>query len=138
MALRPNSREVPYQPAKAALLCSMFYLADEVRELNVAVNVVIPGHARTTGFDEQNAFRRATGAAGDPNRGRGPTPVVPEHMVPLVMHLAGQDASGGVTGKCFDTMTWNIEHGHGGVERWEDKEAEAGVEAVLKAVAAKG
>src|SRR5487761_203512 len=25
MALRPNSREVPYQPAKAALLCAMFY-----------------------------------------------------------------------------------------------------------------
>ncbi|HZT05597.1 MAG TPA: SDR family oxidoreductase [Chloroflexota bacterium] len=133
MALRPNSREVPYQPAKAAILCAMFYLADEVKEHNVAVNVVIPGHTRTTGFDEQNAYRRATGAAGDPNRGRGPTPLVPEHMVPLVSFLAQQDAASGVTGKCFDVVTWNIEHGYGGVERWEDKEAEAGVEAVLQA-----
>lgn len=130
MALRPNSREVPYQPAKAALLCAMFYLADEVKEHNVAVNVVIPGHARTTGFDEQNAARRSAGQS----RG-GPTPVRADHIVPLVKFLAGQDASRGVTGRCFDTMTWNIEHGLGGVEAWADHEAEAGIEAVVKAAA---
>jgi NAD(P)-dependent dehydrogenase (short-subunit alcohol dehydrogenase family) len=133
MALRPNSREVPYQPAKAAILCAMFYLADEVKEHNVAVNVVVPGHTRTTGFDEQNAYRRATGAAGGTSR--GPIPLVPEHMVPLVKFLAQQTASTGVTGKCFDVVTWNIEHGQGGVERWADTEAEAGIEAALAAAA---
>lgn len=137
MALRPNSREVPYQPAKAAILCAMFYLADEVREHNVAVNIVIPGHTRTTGFDEQNAYRRARGSAGDPHGGRGPQPVVPEHIVPLVQFLAQQDAASGVTGRCFDTMTWNIEHGLGGVDAWADHEAEAGIQAVLQNVAAR-
>lgn len=128
MALRPNSREVPYQPAKAAILCAMFYLADEVKQHNIAVNIVIPGHARTTGFDEQNAARRTA------MQGRtGPTPVRPEHIVPLVKFLATQEASGGVTGRCFDTMTWNIEHGLGGVEAWADHEAAAGVEAAVKA-----
>jgi NAD(P)-dependent dehydrogenase (short-subunit alcohol dehydrogenase family) len=132
MALRPNSREVPYQPAKAAILCAMFYLADEVKEHNVAINIVVPGHTRTTGFDEQNAYRRSTGAAGGQ---RGPQPLVPEHMVPLVKFLAQQDAASGVTGKCFDVVTWNIEHGYGGTDRWADTEAEAGIEAVMQATA---
>jgi NAD(P)-dependent dehydrogenase (short-subunit alcohol dehydrogenase family) len=143
MALRPNSREVPYQPAKAAILCAMFYLADEVKEHNVAVNVIVPGHTRTTGFDEQNAMRRAAGggqAMGEgPVRGRagGPQPLVPEHMVPIVKFLAQQDAASGVTGKCFDVVTWNIEHGEGGVERWADNEAEAGIAEVLQTIGAR-
>jgi hypothetical protein len=41
-------------------------------------------------------------------------------MVPIVLHLAAQDA-GGITGKMFDVMTWNIEHGLGGAERWQDR-----------------
>jgi len=137
MALRPNSREVPYQPAKAAILCAMFYLADEVREHNVAVNVVVPGHTRTTGFDEQNAFRRASGAAEGSQPRRGPTALLPEHMVPLVKFLAQQDAASGVTGRCFDTVTWNMEHGLGGVEAWADPDAEAGVEAAVQSLAAR-
>ena len=136
MALRPNSREVPYQPAKAAILCAMFYLADEVKEHNVAVNIVIPGHTRTTGFDEQNALRRATGAAGASQR-QGPTALVPEHMVPLVKFLAQQDASGGVTGRCFDVVTWNTEHGLGGVDAWADDEAEAGIQEAMQNAAAR-
>jgi 2-hydroxycyclohexanecarboxyl-CoA dehydrogenase len=136
MALRPNSREVPYQPAKAAILCGMFYLADEVKEYNVAVNVIVPGHTRTTGFDEQNAYRRVNGAAGDPRGARGPQPLVPEHMVPIVKFLAQQDAASGVTGKCFDVVTWNIEHGEGGQDRWADMEAEAGIEEVMQTMTA--
>lgn len=136
MALRPNSREVPYQPAKAAILCAMFYLADEVKEHNVAVNIVVPGHTRTTGFDEQNALRRVTGAAGGSQRS-GPTALVPEHMVPLVKFLAQQDASSGVTGRCFDVMTWNMEHGLGGAEAWADDEAEAGIQEAMQRVAAR-
>jgi NAD(P)-dependent dehydrogenase (short-subunit alcohol dehydrogenase family) len=113
-ALRPNSREMPYQSSKAALATMSFYLADEVKEHNVAVNIVVPGHTRTTGFDEQNRARLAAGMR------RGAHPVVPEHMVPLVLHLAAQDA-GGITGKMFDVMQWNIEHGLGGEERWADR-----------------
>jgi NAD(P)-dependent dehydrogenase (short-subunit alcohol dehydrogenase family) len=141
-ALRPNSREVPYQPAKAAILCAMFYLAEEVKEHNVAVNVVIPGHTRTTGFDEQNAMRRAAGnqqAMGMGQQGRasagGPTPVRADHIVPIVKFLSQQDAST-VTGKCFDTMTWNQEHGLGGVKEWADTEAEEGIQKVLAKQAA--
>jgi 1,1a-dihydroxy-1-hydro-9-fluorenone dehydrogenase len=113
-ALRPNSREMPYMSSKAALATLSFYLADEVKEHNVAVNIVIPGHTRTTGFDDQNRARLALGAR------PGPLPVVPEHMVPLVLHLAQQDAAGG-TGRMFDVMVWNAEHGLGGHEAWADR-----------------
>jgi NAD(P)-dependent dehydrogenase (short-subunit alcohol dehydrogenase family) len=121
MALRPNSREMPYQSTKAALLTMMFYLADEVREKNVAVNIMVPGHTRTTGFDEQNIARREMGLASR----TAPAPLTPEHMVPLALFLAKQTASTGVTGKCFDTVTWNIEHGVGGPKQWEDAEGTA-------------
>lgn len=113
-AFRPNSREMPYMSSKAALATLSFYLADEVQEHNVAVNILIPGHTRTTGFDEQNRVRLARGAR------RGPIPVVPEHIVPLALQLAAQDASG-ITGRMFDVMKWNIEHGLGGHETWSDK-----------------
>ncbi|HEX3865357.1 MAG TPA: SDR family oxidoreductase [Gemmatimonadaceae bacterium] len=114
-ALRPNSREMPYQSSKAALATMQFYLADEVAEHNVAVNIIIPGHTRTTGFDDQNRARLALGAK------PGPIPLVPEHMVPLTLHLAAQDAKSGITGKMFDVLTWNIEHGLGGHETWADR-----------------
>lgn len=113
-ALRPNSREMPYMSSKAALATLSFYLADEVKEHNVAVNIIIPGHTRTTGFDEQNKARLAMGAP------RGPLPVVPEHVVLLALYLATQDAKG-ITGKMFDVMQWNREHGLGGHDRWVDK-----------------
>jgi NAD(P)-dependent dehydrogenase (short-subunit alcohol dehydrogenase family) len=112
-ALRPNSREMPYMSSKAALATMSFYLADEVKEHNVAVNIVVPGHTRTTGFDDQNRARLAQGAR------PGPIPVVPEHMVPLVLQLAAQDANS-MTGKMFDVMVWNVEHGLGGHARWAD------------------
>jgi hypothetical protein len=43
--------------------------------------------------------------------------LVPEHVVPLVLFLAGQDARS-LTGRLFDAMQWNIEHGLGGREQW--------------------
>jgi len=113
-ALRPNSQEMPYQSSKAALATLSFYLADEVREHNVAVNVIVPGHTRTTGFDEQNLARMAAGG-----KHVGPQPLRPEHMVPITLFLAAQDA-GGVTGKMFDVMEWNVEHGLGGADAWRD------------------
>jgi NAD(P)-dependent dehydrogenase (short-subunit alcohol dehydrogenase family) len=113
-ALRPNSMEMPYMSSKAALATLSFYLADEVKRFNVAVNIIIPGHTRTTGFDEQNQARLEAG--GKP----GPLPVVPEHVTPLVLNLASQDATG-ITGRMFDAMQWNIEHGLGGHDKWADK-----------------
>jgi NAD(P)-dependent dehydrogenase (short-subunit alcohol dehydrogenase family) len=121
MALRPDSKEMPYQSAKAAVMCLMFYLADEVKHKNVAVNLLIPGHTRTTGFDEQNAARREMGMTGSTGAGA----LRPEHIVPLAKFLAQQEANSGVTGKCFDTVTWNIEHGLGGLADWVDPEVAA-------------
>jgi NAD(P)-dependent dehydrogenase (short-subunit alcohol dehydrogenase family) len=113
-ALRPNSMEMPYMSSKAALATLSFYLADEVKRFNVAVNIIIPGHTRTTGFDEQNRARLEAGGK------TGPLPVVPEHVTPLVLNLASQDATG-ITGRMFDVMQWNIEHGLGGPDKWVDK-----------------
>ncbi|MEK9658438.1 MAG: SDR family oxidoreductase [Chloroflexota bacterium] len=134
MGLRPNSREMPYQSTKAALLTMMFYLADEIQQDNVAVNLLVPAHTRTTGFDEQNIARREMGLA---NR-NAPPPLKPEHIVPLALFLAEQDVSTGVTGKCFDTVTWNIEHGLGKPEAWYDMEgASVSENDALRAAAAK-
>ena len=120
VAQRSGSREMPYQSAKAATLTMMFYLADEVRENNVAVNILIPGNARTTGYDEQNDARRA---AGDAGRSPGRFSMTPNHILPITVFLAGQDANTGVTGKCFDVPTWNMEHGLGSPEAWRDPNA---------------
>lgn len=113
-ALRPNSREMPYMSSKAALATLSFYLGDEVKEHNVAVNIIIPGHTRTTGFDEQNRARLAMGGR------QGPPPLVPDHIVPLILYLASKDAKA-LTGKMFDALLWNIEHGLGGHDEWVDK-----------------
>ena len=120
VAQRSSSREMPYQSAKAATLTMMFYLADEVRESNVAVNSLIPGNARTTGYDEQNDARRAAGMT---RHRPGRVSMTPEHIVPIALFLAQQDANTGVTGKCFDVPTWNVEHGLGGPEEWRDPDA---------------
>ena len=85
------------------------------------------GHHECKGLDRATVRTRTTSV--------GPIPLVPEHMVPLVKFLAQQDAASGVTGKCFDVMTWNIEHGYGGADKWEDQAAEAGVEEALQAAA---
>src|SRR5215471_13152987 len=74
----------------------MFYLADEVRDKNVAVNIMIPGHTRTTGFDEQNLARRESGRAS----GNAPAPLKPEHMVPLALPRRA-DGSGGCHRQVF-------------------------------------
>lgn len=116
VALRPDSREQPYMSSKAALANLTWYLAAELREDNVAANIVIPGYTRTTGTDEQALARmKLTGR-------RPPDPVVPEHTVPLVRFLAAQDAST-VTGRMFDALQWNAEHGLGGYDHWRDRQA---------------
>lgn len=110
--LRPNSREQPYTSAKAALANIMGYLGDELREHNVAANAFFPGHTRTSGFDEQNEARRQQGGPA------GPTPFHPDHVQPLAIFLAQQDAAGGNTAKVWDTTRWLADHGYGPLDRW--------------------
>lgn len=112
VARRPWTREQPYMSAKAALANMMFYLADEVKEYNIAVNLIIPGHTRSTGFDEWAAAQVAAG------RTSGTATVRPEHVVPLALFLADQDAKSGNTGKAFDALVWNAEQELGGLEAW--------------------
>ena len=113
-ALRPGSKEMPYMASKAALANMSFYLADEIKEHNVAVNVFFPGHTRSSWFDDTVRYRVAAGMP------PGLRPVAPEHAVPLTLFLASQDAKG-TTGKMFDTMVWNQEHGFGGYDTWIDQ-----------------
>ena len=81
------ARNQPYDASKAALTNLSFYLAEELRPHNIAVNVVFPAGTRTTGSDEMVAGRRAQGqTVGALLR--------PEHVVPLVVYLAQQDAGG--------------------------------------------
>ena len=118
-ASRPDSREMPYQAAKGALVTLTLYLAHELKPHNIAANVLLPGHTRSTGSDEQEVLRREIRArAATPG-----APVVrslrlnPDHVVPLALFLAAQDASG-VTGHVIGALQWNEEHGFGGTDRW--------------------
>jgi NAD(P)-dependent dehydrogenase (short-subunit alcohol dehydrogenase family) len=106
----PAFRNEPYDASKAALTNMSFFLAEELRPHNIAVNVVFPGGTRTTGSDEMVAGRAALGI-------RVGALLRPEHVVPLVLHLAQQDATG-ETGKAFDAVQWNLEHGFGGPDQW--------------------
>ena len=111
---RANSKEMPYQAAKAALTTMTLYLAHQLKPYGVAANVVFPGHTRTTGSDELEAAReRRPGATA----GGGPIRLNPEHMVPVALFLADQDAEG-VTGQLIHAPQWNEEQGLGGIERW--------------------
>lgn len=125
-ALRPWSKEMPYMSSKAALATMSFYLADEVKPHNISVNLIIPGHTRGSWFDDTTRARVAAGMRA------GYRPAVPEHVLPLALFLASQDAKG-VTGKMFDALEWNQEHGLGGYETWADKSLPPDLERVFSA-----
>lgn len=126
-ASRPDSREMPYQAAKAALVTMTLYLSHELKPYNIAANVLLPGHTRTSGSDEQEAMRQQARARTPPAGGQAwrPMRVNPDHVVPLALFLAEQDAEG-TTGQVISTLRWNEDNGFGGAERWayaEDLEA---------------
>lgn len=123
-AFRPWSREMPYMSSKAALATMSFYLADEVKPYNISVNLIIPGHTRGSWFDDTTRARVAVGMRA------GYRPAVPEHVIPLALFLASQDANG-VTGKMFDALEWNLEHGLGGYETWADRSLPPDLERVF-------
>lgn len=122
MSLAGTSREQPYQSAKAAVTALFGYLATEVKPYNVAVNVINPASAKTTGYEERAVARAAAAAAGSesarPGGYGGGRAAKPEHVVPIALFLAEQDASTGVTGKIFSVMQWNAANGFGGPEVW--------------------
>jgi NAD(P)-dependent dehydrogenase (short-subunit alcohol dehydrogenase family) len=113
---RPTSREMPYQAAKAGMVTMALYLAEELKSSNIAVNVLLPGHTRSTGSDEQEAERRSMRARMGLAVGR-PTRLRPDHVVPLALHLAEQDAAS-LTGQIIRAMAWNEANGKGGAEAW--------------------
>ena len=105
---RPQSREMPYQAAKAGMVTMALYLAHELRSLGIAVNVLLPGHTRSTGSDEQESERAAMRVRmGEPSF--APRRLRPEHVVPLALHLA--DASPDETGQVLKATEWNEAHG---------------------------
>ncbi len=110
---RPHSREQPYMASKSALTNLSIYLANEIAEYNVAVNVLFPPHAATTGTKEQDIIRKEHGIMA-----AGAVPLVPEAVVPLAKFFAAQTASTGVTGKVIYAADWNLEHGLGGPDKW--------------------
>lgn len=119
MSIAGTSREQPYQSAKAAVTALFGYLATEVRPYNVAVNVINPASAKTTGYEER-AVARAAIAGTETARPAGDRtgPARPEHVVPIALFLAEQDATTGVSGKIFSVMQWNVANGFGGPEVW--------------------
>ena len=110
------SREGSYQPAKAAMGSMTIYLAQELKQYNIAANVILPGRTATTGTDDglemKRQIRERLGlAASSPRRVRA------DNVVPLALHLAEQDASG-ITGQWIGCMDWNEKNGLGGFETW--------------------
>ena len=110
--LRPSSMEQPYMASKAAESNLTLYLADELREHNIAVNVVFAGHSEMTGYESVDDARRTAKFPTPPSRS------IPEHIVPLLAFLATRDVSNGPTGQYFNTPLWNIAHGLGPTTGW--------------------
>jgi NAD(P)-dependent dehydrogenase (short-subunit alcohol dehydrogenase family) len=113
----PATMEQPYKAAKAALISLSMYLAHEIKPHNVAVNVLLPGGTRSTGSDEQQAGRNALRQSKGEEMSWTGLRVNADHVVPLALHLADQDAST-LTGEIIAAMTWNQENGLGGIETW--------------------
>jgi NAD(P)-dependent dehydrogenase (short-subunit alcohol dehydrogenase family) len=107
---QPGNRNQPYDASKAALCSLSVYLAEELRDQGVAVNVVFPGPTFTTGSAEIAAGRRRLGVDEPPY-------LRPEHLAPLLMHLAVQTPAG-ETGLVIDSVRWNRDHGLGDADDW--------------------
>jgi len=111
--LRPGTVEMPYQATKAAVMALTFYLGEEVWGEGVALNAIMPGHTRASWFD---ATARAYQDKGQVYFMR---PVVPEHVLPIMLFLASQDGQG-VTGRLYNVPEWNFDHGYGKYAAWHD------------------
>ncbi|WP_433281769.1 SDR family NAD(P)-dependent oxidoreductase [Pseudonocardia xinjiangensis] len=110
-AARSAGLNQPYEASKAALTSMVFSLAAELRDHDIAANVLIPGPTMTTGSAEMAAARAAAGFVNPPY-------LRPEHVVPAALHLAGRRGATGQTATAVDAVAWNDEHGFGGPHRW--------------------
>jgi NAD(P)-dependent dehydrogenase (short-subunit alcohol dehydrogenase family) len=113
----PSTREQPYKSAKAAVANMTFYLADELKQHNIAANLLVPGHTRSTGSDEQEAGRAAIHAQEHPGEAFLRVRLRPDHVVPAAIFLADQDSTG-ITGQEVVAIEWNEKNGLGGREAW--------------------
>ena len=111
--LRPFTTEMPYQATKASIMALTFYLGEEIRNEGVAVNAIMPGHTRASWFDATALAWQEQGQV------YGFRPVVPEHMFPITLFLAGQDGHK-VTGMLYSVPDWNFDHGYGKYAEWSD------------------
>ncbi len=94
----PGLMNQPYDATKAALTSLSFYLAEEVKASNVAVNVVFPGPTRTTGSEDLSEGRKSLGL--------NMTLLDASHVLPICLRLAAETGSG-ITGQAFDVVLWN-------------------------------
>ncbi|MDP9823638.1 SDR family NAD(P)-dependent oxidoreductase [Nocardioides massiliensis] len=119
--LRPWTVEMPYQATKAALTALTFYLAEEVRTEGIAVNALMPGHTRTSWFDD------TARAFNDIDVVYFMRPAVAEHVLPCTLFLASQNAAG-ATGRLYYVPEWNYDYGYGDYSAWLDHELPADME----------
>lgn len=114
---RPWSVEMPYQATKSALTTASFYLSQELFAEGIAVNSVMPGHTRASWFDATaRDFVEREHAV------YFMRPLVPEHMVPIILFLSAQaGARPPVTGRLFHVPDWNYDHGYGDYRVWGDR-----------------
>lgn len=106
----PDLRNQPYDASKAAMCSMSVYLAAELKDQGVAVNVVFPGATFTTGSAEIAEGRKRDGIVERPY-------LRPGHLAPVMKHLAVQ-APPGETGLVIDSVQWNRDHGFGDDEQW--------------------
>jgi 3-oxoacyl-[acyl-carrier protein] reductase len=97
-----------YGTAKAAVNHFTRVMARELKPLNVAANAILCPLIKA-GAVETNVFGAMREQTGGWYR--------PEIMVPLVLHLAEQDAQG-ITGQVVPCLQWIEEHGHGPLDKW--------------------
>lgn len=100
--VRPDSLEQPFMSSEAAVTNLTFYLAAEVKQYNVAANVLIPAHYKMVGWEEADTARKAQGMNVGPRAEN-------EHILPIVTFLITHDAGNGPTGKILDVAQWNLE-----------------------------
>jgi hypothetical protein len=88
-----------------------FSLAEELRQHDVAVNVLFPGATRTEGPTRSPRHAGRWGI-------QALRLLRPDHVVPVALHFAGQRPDDdGDTGLAIDSPQRNASHGHGDVRR---------------------
>jgi len=122
---RPWTVEMPYQAAKAALTTMTFYLAQEVRAQGVRVNALMPGHTRSSWFDDTARAFQETGGI------YALRPLTAGHLLPIVYFLSAQptDSFEASSGRLYHVPDWNYDHGYGDVRVWGDYDLPADLDA---------